>query len=79
MLIQMGDAGLADLLVDPSHPERDVDRDHRCLMPFDHEDGQTVGQFVFDHPVGEARAFCRRRIKRKSQADDQPEAQRPDT
>jgi len=55
MLIEMRETGLADLLIDTAYCECDVDGDHRRLMPFDHEDGQSVRELVFNHSFGKAR------------------------
>ena len=70
VLIQVGQAGLADLLIHPAHPECNVDRDHRRLMALDHEDGQAVRQFVFDHPVGKTRPLGEHQVEVQAKAED---------
>ncbi len=53
MLIQMGNARLANLLIQAAHRKSDVDRDDRRLMSLDHEHCQAVRKFMFDHTLGQ--------------------------
>ncbi len=70
MLIEMRESGLADLLIDPTHREGDVDGDDRRLMSFDHEHGQPICQPVLDHPFGETRRGSVGRIEDRGEAQD---------
>src|SRR5215475_12080702 len=51
MFIEMRQSGLTYLFVDSPDSKGHVDRDHRRLMPFDHEHGQPVRQRLFHHTV----------------------------
>jgi hypothetical protein len=54
MFVEMRQAGLSHLFVYSTDPEGHVEGDHRRLMSFDHEDGQSVRQFLFHHTIRQA-------------------------
>ena len=61
VLIEMGDPCLPNLLVDPAHREGNVDGHYRRLMALDHQDRQTIGQFMLDDATP---AFANQPIQR---------------
>jgi hypothetical protein len=51
MFVEVRQACLTDLFVHPTDPKGHVEGDHRRLMPFDHEHGQSVRQFLFHYTI----------------------------
>ena len=73
MFVEMRQAGLPHLFVDSPDPEGHVEGNYRRLMPFDHEHGQPVRQFLFHHTIRQPERGGMQWIEIQAEAGDENE------